>query len=149
MEWHDHHVHESGVFISAEDVLKFAYLTNDLNPIHLVDSAAQALGFERAICHGMLVASYISTAISDCFGEGSIYVNQTLKFVKPVPVNSEIIIKLQNPIVNTKQRTEVQSNIWLQLKQRKGGEDFYTQELVVIGRSEFIPGKKNFEIIKT
>ena len=146
MEWADPHVHESGAFISNEDVLKFAYLTNDLNPIHLVDSAAVEKGFERAICHGMLVASYISTALSDHFGEGTIFINQSVKFIKPVLVNSEIVIKLQNPIVNVKGRTEVQSNIWVQTKKRKGGEDFYVQELVIIGRSEVIPGVKNYAI---
>lgn len=146
MEWTDPHVYESGAFISEEDVLKFAYLTNDLNPIHLIESTAKALGFERAICHGMLVASYISTALSDHFGEGTVYINQTAKFIKPVLVNSEIVIKLQNPVVNAKGRTEVQSNIWVQTKKRKGGEDFYVQELVIIGRSEVIPGVKNYAI---
>ena len=145
MNWNDPHVYESGAFISDEDVLKFAYLTNDLNPIHLVESAAIAFGFERAICHGMLVASYISSTLSDYFGEGTIYINQTVKFIKPVLVNSEIVIKLQNPIVNAKGRTEVQSNIWIQTKKRKGGEDFYTQELAIIGRSEVIPGKQNYK----
>ena len=148
MNWDDPHIHESGAFIGEEDVLKFAYLTNDLNPIHLVNSAAEVLGFERAICHGILVASFISTALSDCFGEGTIYVKQDVKFIKPVLVNSVIAIKIQNPITNEKGRIEVQSNIWVQTKKRKGGEDFTIQDLAIIGRAEVIPGKKNFQISK-
>ncbi len=144
MEWSDPHIHQSFAFISDQDVLKFAYLTGDLNTVHLDNSVAQQLGFERAICHGMLVASYISSALTEYFGLGTIYINQNTKFIKPVLVNSEIIIKLQNPIINQKGRTEVQSNVWAQTKNRKGGENFLVQNLAIIGRAEIIPGKKNF-----
>ena len=142
IEFTDPCVHESGSFISRDDVLKFAYLTNDLNAIHVDDDTAIALGFERAIVHGMLVGSFISTALTDYFGQGTIYVRQNLKFVKPVLVDSVIVIKLQNPIVNVKGRTELDTNIWIENKRRKGGEDFIDYVLAVIARAECIPGNK-------
>ena len=145
MNWDDPHIFEAGTFISADDVLKYAYLTNDLNPIHLIESAAKEVGFERPIAHGMLVASYISSTLSDYFGEGTVYVAQSVKFIKPVYVDSEIAIKLQNPTLNLKGRTEVQTNVWLKTKKRKGGEDFFIQDLVIIGRAEVIPGKQNYK----
>jgi len=146
--WDDPFVHESGAMLDRDAVLKFAYLTNDLNTIHFIDADAQALGFERAICHGMLVASFISTALSDCFGEGTVYVDQHVKFIKPVLVDSYILVRLQNPVVNAKGRIELQTNVAIENVKRRGGVNHKTYELALIGEAEIIPGKKNYEVQK-
>lgn len=81
--------------VSEEDVVKFAELSGDCNPIHLNDEIAKKSIFGQKICHGMLLGSYISTVLGMYFpGEGTIYLSQNLKFLKPVYVNSQIAIKV-------------------------------------------------------
>ena len=138
-------VYEQGTFISADSVLRYAYLTNDVNTIHIVDADAVKAGFERAIVHGMLTASFISSALTDHFGEGTIYVAQNIKFIKPVLINSVIIVKLFNPfkISETSRKISLDTMIWIENKKRKGGVDSIEHELCVIGNALIIPGKKS------
>lgn len=79
---------QSGSFskiITAEDIRKYADVVGDTNPIHLDEKVALARGFKRRIAHGMLMGSLISTVLGTIFpGEGTIYLEQNLKFLKPV-----------------------------------------------------------------
>ncbi len=45
---------------SEDDVAAFAELTKDYNPVHFDDRFAAAKGFQRTICHGLLVASLLT-----------------------------------------------------------------------------------------
>lgn len=49
--------------ITDEDVINFAKLTGDVNPIHILDSFAKTTMFKERIAHGMLVSSFISTVL--------------------------------------------------------------------------------------
>ena len=49
--------------ITDEDVINFAKLTGDVNPIHILDSFAKTTMFKERIAHGMLVSSFISTIL--------------------------------------------------------------------------------------
>lgn len=70
---------------SAEDVRRFADLTGDLNALHLDDSEGKRLGFDGRIVHGMLTSSLISRLLGTQLpGRGTIYLSQSLKFLKPV-----------------------------------------------------------------
>ena len=76
--------------ISDADVRNYAEACGDVNPIHLDDAYAKKSKFGRRICHGMLTGSLISNCIGTKFpGEGSIYLSQNLKFIKPVDVNEK------------------------------------------------------------
>lgn len=76
--------------ISDSDVRQYAEACGDLNPIHLDEEYAKKSKFGRRISHGMLTGSLISNCIGTKFpGEGSIYLSQNLKFVKPVDINEE------------------------------------------------------------
>ncbi len=71
--------------IEDSDIQQFAALTGDRNPVHLNDSFAAGTRFGRRIAHGMLSGSLISTCIGMHLpGPGSIYLGQTLRFLKPV-----------------------------------------------------------------
>ena len=81
--------------ITSADVSAFARLTGDRNRVHLDDEYARARGWPGGrIAHGMLVASYISAALSEFPGDGTIYVSQTLDFAKPVYMNKEVSVTL-------------------------------------------------------
>ena len=71
--------------ITDADIQAFADVTGDHNPIHLDDEYAAKTRFGSRIAHGMLSASLISAVLANELpGAGSVYLSQTLKFVKPV-----------------------------------------------------------------
>ena len=76
---------------STDDIDTFAKLTEDENQIHLDDDFAIKKGFEKRICHGMLVSSHISKILAMNFpGIGTIYLNQFLSFKSPVYPNRQL-----------------------------------------------------------
>ena len=106
--------------IEQADVDAFAELTGDHNPIHVDEEFAKTTRFGLRIAHGMLAASLISSVLANKLpGEGSVYLGQTLEFVKPVFPGDEItarvtvkeiredkpIIKLETLCIN--QRDEI------------------------------------------
>ena len=50
-----------GRTVSQADILMFAGVSGDTNPVHLNEELASASMFEGCIAHGMLAASFIST----------------------------------------------------------------------------------------
>ena len=71
--------------ITEADVMLFAGITGDFNPIHVDEEFAKASLFGQRVAHGMLGAGLISAVIgTDLPGVNSIYLGQELKFVKPV-----------------------------------------------------------------
>lgn len=79
--------------VTAADVEAFAALSGDTNPVHLDASYAATSRFGRRIAHGMLVASYISTLLGTKFpGTGTIYMNQTLAFLRPVFLGDSLTV---------------------------------------------------------
>ena len=71
--------------ITDADILAFADVTGDHNPVHLDDDFAQTTRFGRRIAHGMLGASLISAVLANQLpGEGTVYLSQSLQFVAPV-----------------------------------------------------------------
>ena len=73
------------VTFSQAQVDAFAALTGDVNPVHLDEAYARTTVLRRRAVHGMLAASTFS-AILGCHypGEGTLYLSQTLDFVKPI-----------------------------------------------------------------
>ena len=71
--------------ITQNDILLFSKVSGDENPVHLDEEYAQQTIFGRRIAHGMLTASLISAVIAEQLpGHGTVYIKQTLKFVRPV-----------------------------------------------------------------
>ena len=71
--------------VTVADIDAFAAVSGDHNPVHLDDAYAKTTRFKGRIAHGMLGASFISTAIaSQLPGPGSIYLAQSLSFKAPV-----------------------------------------------------------------
>ena len=75
---------------TQEQVNSFAEVTGDKNPVHLDKEYAEKTIFKRPIAHGMLAASILSKVFGTIFpGEGTIYLNQTLNFLRPMFVNEQ------------------------------------------------------------
>ena len=74
-----------------EDVRTFAKISLDTNPVHLNDEYAANTIFKGRIVHGFLSGSLISAIIGTIMpGEGTIYLNQTMNFRKPVKIGEKI-----------------------------------------------------------
>lgn len=74
-----------------EDVRTFANISLDKNPVHLNQDYAEKTMFKGRIVHGFLTGSLISAIIGTILpGEGTIYLNQTLNFRKPVRIGERI-----------------------------------------------------------
>ena len=75
----------------ASDVLKFADVSEDTNPLHLDPEAAEKSIFGQRVVHGILVASLFSGLLGVSLpGEGTIYLGQTLSFKAPVFYGDQI-----------------------------------------------------------
>ena len=71
--------------VSDADIVTFADVTGDCNPVHLDAAYAATTPFKTPISHGMLTAGYISAVFGMKLpGPGAIYVSQTLNFRAPV-----------------------------------------------------------------
>jgi acyl dehydratase len=74
---------------SQDEVNRFAEVTGDKNPVHLDAAYAAKTMFKRPIMHGMLSASLFSKVFGTLFpGEGTIYLKQSLSFLKPMYVDT-------------------------------------------------------------
>lgn len=79
--------------ISDADVVLFAALSGDTNPVHLDEEYASKTRFGRRIAHGMLIASMVSAVLGTKIpGEGAIYAGQTIRFTKPVYLGDTITV---------------------------------------------------------
>lgn len=79
-----------------DEVVAFSELSLDRNPIHLDKEYAKRGIFSDLIVHGLLTSSLISAVIANKLpGPGSIYLSQSLKFLKPVYHNEEVVAKVK------------------------------------------------------
>lgn len=77
--------------ISSADVVGFAQLTGDRNPIHLSEHFAAKTSFGRRVAHGLYTASLISAVLGTRLpGPGAVYISQTLHFRAPVRIGDTV-----------------------------------------------------------
>lgn len=75
---------------SQDEVNRFAELTGDTNPAHTDAAYAATTLFKRPILHGMLGAALFSKVFGTLFpGEGTIYLKQSLNFLRPMYPDKE------------------------------------------------------------
>jgi len=80
-----------GKTITEADILLFAGVSGDTNPVHINAEVAAASMFRERIAHGMLSASLISTVLGTRLpGAGTIYLGQNLKFRAPVKIGETV-----------------------------------------------------------
>ncbi|PDW04425.1 enoyl-CoA hydratase [Candidatus Viridilinea mediisalina] len=77
--------------ITEADVVLYAAISGDQNPVHIDELAAQESRFGRRIAHGMLAAGLISAVLGMRLpGPGTVYLKQTLSFRKPIYINDTV-----------------------------------------------------------
>lgn len=92
-------IKEGGIYqfikkITRDNVLKFADLTGDFNPLHVDKEFGEKSQFKRNIVHGMFLGSLFSRLIGmHCPGKNSLYLSQTLNFKMPIFYDDTVTVK--------------------------------------------------------
>jgi len=93
---------ESAHVVTDADIVAFADVSGDRNPVHLDEAFAANTPFKTRIAHGMLSAAYISAVLGGQLpGQGAIYLSQTLTFRRPVRIGDEVVTKVAVTAIDT------------------------------------------------
>ncbi len=106
---------EYGKTLTDADIILFAGVTGDDNPVHINQEYAEQTVFKGRIAHGMLTASFISTVLGTRLpGPGTIYLSQAAKFKAPVRIGDTVTaratIKALDP---AKKRVTLETNCYV------------------------------------
>ncbi len=113
--------------VKSSDVVGFAEITGDRNPIHLSEHFAIKTPFKGRIAHGLFTASLISAVIGTRLpGPGAIYISQTLRFLAPVKIGDTV-----EAIVEVVDLNEQRKRAELSCKCRVAGTDVLEGEAIV------------------
>ncbi|BES71645.1 MaoC family dehydratase [Marinobacter nanhaiticus D15-8W] len=81
--------------LTEEELVLFAAVSGDVNPVHLDPAFAANSMFKERIAHGMWSGSLISAALATVMpGPGTIYLEQSLSFKRPVKLDDTLTVKL-------------------------------------------------------
>jgi 3-hydroxybutyryl-CoA dehydratase len=82
--------------VMETDVIGFARLSGDENPIHLCDIYAAHTKFGQRIAHGLYTASLISAVLGTRLpGPGAVYRSQSLNFQAPVKIGDVVTVGVE------------------------------------------------------
>ena len=82
--------------ISSSDVVGFAEITGDRNPIHLSEHFAARTPFGTRIAHGLYTAGLISAVLGTRLpGPGAVYISQSLRFRAPVHIGDTVEVRVE------------------------------------------------------
>ena len=98
--------------ITDADIVLFAGISCDTNPVHVDDEYAAGTRFGGRIAHGMLSASLISAAIANKLpGPGTIYLGQSLRFLAPVRPGDTVKATVTVKEINSEKRRATLSTV--------------------------------------
>ena len=92
--------------IEEQDIVLFAAVSGDVNPVHLDATFAANTPFKERIAHGMLTGAVISAALAmELPGPGTVFVGQTLRFRLPVKIGDTVTVRLE--VTDKKDRSKL------------------------------------------
>lgn len=98
--------------VTDADVLAFAGVSGDTNPVHLDAEFAASTMFGGRIAHGMLSAGLISAVFGTRLpGPGCIYLSQSLKFRAPVKLGDTVVARATVKELKAEKRRAVFSTV--------------------------------------
>lgn len=120
--------------VTENDVDTFARVTGDYNPMHVDEEFAEKTQFHKRIAHGMLSAGLISACIGNKMpGPGAIYLNQTLRFNKPVYFGDVLVATVK--VERIDQKTHFQIATLSTIVTNQNGD------VVTEGEAQIMPAK--------
>jgi len=124
--------------VGERDIQLFAAMSGDCNPLHLDEDFAKTTMFKQRIAHGMFSGALISAAVAcELPGPGTVYVGQTMSFLKPVKLGDCLTVRLEVLEKLPKFRVKIATQV---LNQH--------EELVVDGVAEIIAPRKKQQVPK-
>ncbi|MCD6664658.1 MAG: MaoC family dehydratase N-terminal domain-containing protein [Hydrogenophaga sp.] len=91
--------------LRREDILAFAAVSGDVNPAHLDPEYAAGTVFHGVIAHGMWGGALISALLGTVFpGPGTIYLEQQLRFSRPVHLGDTLTVEVVVIAIDEKHR---------------------------------------------
>jgi len=79
--------------LDTKDIQLFAVMSGDVNPAHVDPEYAASSLFHEVIAHGMWGGALISTVLGTLYpGPGTVYIDQTLHFSRPVTIGDTITV---------------------------------------------------------
>jgi 3-hydroxybutyryl-CoA dehydratase len=82
--------------ITNEDIIQFATISGDRNPIHIDDHFALKSRFKKRIAHGRLTSSLISAVLgTELPGANTLYLSQNMKFLAPAYIGDELTASVE------------------------------------------------------
>jgi 3-hydroxybutyryl-CoA dehydratase len=99
--------------ITDADIVLFAGVSGDMYPLHLDAEYAKTTRFGARVAHGMLSASLFSTVNGALLGlPGGIYVEQTLRFRRPVFIGDTLTARAEiTEIITDRRRLRTRTTI--------------------------------------
>ncbi len=122
--------------ITDADILMYAGVSGDTNPVHLNEEFACGTPFKGRIAHGMLTASLISTALGTKLpGPGCVYLSQSMKFLAPVRAGDTV-----RAVVTVREVERDKRRVTLDTVCQVGGKD------VLVGEARLlVPARESLE----
>ena len=79
-----------------DDIEMFAVMSGDMNPAHMDEAYARSDIFHKVIAHGMWGGALISAVLgTELPGPGTIYLDQSLKFLCPVGLGDTVTVRVE------------------------------------------------------
>lgn len=119
--------------LQRQDIELFAVMSGDVNPAHVDEDFAKSDMFRKVIAHGMWGGALISAVLgTELPGPGTIYLNQSLSFRKPVGLGDTVTVT-----VTVKSKHPENKRVLLDcLCVNQAGETVITGDAEVIAPSE-------------
>ena len=126
--------------VTQRDIQLFAAVSGDVTPAHVDALYANSSHFHGIIAHGMLGGSLISTVLGTQFpGPGTIYLGQTLKFLKPVHIGDTLTVTVEVTALDAAKRQ-------VRLQTRCVDQD---GDVVIDGEADVIAPADKLRILRT
>lgn len=98
--------------VTETDVVMFAGLTGDNNPVHCNEEFALQTRFKGRIAHGMFCAGLISCVAGTRLpGPGAVYVDQQLRFKAPVRIGDTVTAVCTIQEINMERKRVIMNTI--------------------------------------
>lgn len=100
--------------VTEADIVLYAGITGDTNPLHLDQDYAETTMFKGRIAHGMLTAGFVSAVLGTRLpGPGSVYVDQSLSFKRPVRIGDTVTAEVTVKSIDSDSRRVVFNTVCL------------------------------------
>jgi 3-hydroxybutyryl-CoA dehydratase len=88
--------HQESFTVRESEMLEFAQISGDYNPLHLDADYSISQGFRDSIVYGALVISRVSGIIASKFpGPGTVIGSIDWKFIAPIYVNQMLTVNMK------------------------------------------------------